>query len=649
MWYVDLLLPLLAKVKTADRQKAKIFLENLLHQLRQDLYSGESSIPVAPMLQLIESSYSAFKNTDDNSLSLTQFANVVFPRALLYVKVSEDLATWNSDFVPVVEIVQNDLGWTSEIKALTEDSKGSYYKNTYKAIIYLLNKREIELLQAINYQLDVNFLNLENIFRRFGSPKMIEAFRRECVQIEDRTSSAFNDMVGFLTLPSLIQQMKKAAELFSRVGYENATLGSLAKTLKEQEQELNEAFKELTPNVTKIAELKKTIKENIQEEMTQLTASLCNDLRAMRLFYHSFAPHHFLFPNLVQQIEGQLKLKNREIKALFPEDIAKLCLDILKVECELLEDSLDHPNLKLGERNKSRINDLLQGLESLLDKSSLKTRYSFVKYFEKLPVFSTVLMRQKALLQLNPVSQGILKIKEFAEQLDSPHKEKIQQFAVQEQLLWESPDNPGNEAYTTVFGASLAEAFYNELLAANSWELLQKLKAFAPSFAKNEEVNFIFEAILNRNNRNLEMLTKHDVTTAIKQMEIFADTTSLKKKKAIINELVPQLKIQWQNLYIELIKSNPDNSKVQNLKSKFVTLLHSKDELMNDHRDPFWQIVFNIMFALTGVGALAIAGKTVYSGLKHQQLSMNSCLFFAKTASQEKIENIEEKVISVTA
>lgn len=88
---------------------------------------------------------------------------------------------------------------------------------------------------------------------------------------------------------------------------------------------------------------------------------------------------------------------------------------------------------------------------------------------------------------------------------------------------------------------------------------------------------------------------------------------------------------------------------MQHLKSNFVTLLHSKDELMNEHQDPWWQIVFNIMFALTGVGALAIAGKTVYSGLKHQQLSINSCLFFAKTASQGKIETIEEKVISVTA
>ncbi|OCH97118.1 hypothetical protein A8135_05675 [Legionella jamestowniensis] len=653
MWYLDLMLPLLAKVKIADRQKAAILLENFLKQLKQEFYFEENSIPVAPMIQLIDSSYSAFKDTQDNSLSLIQFANVVFPRALLYVKVSEDLVTWNSDFLSVVNKVKNDLGWDSEIKELTCDfasgqkklNSKTYLSDEDKAIVYLLNKKEIELLQALEYQFNANFFDLEIIFRRCGTAETLEAFRRDSVQLENSTSRDFNDLVGFLTLPSLIQRMKETAALFARLEYDNSTLVSLAKTLEAQEQELNKEFKKLSPDVGKIAELKKIIKENLQEQTEQLVASLSNDLQAMRLFHHAFAPHHFLFPNLVQQIDDQLKLKNREIKAIFPEDIAKLCLDILKVECELLEDRLDHPNLKLGEKNKSS-EDLLQSLEILLDRSPLKTRYSFVKYFEKLPVFSTVVMRQKALLQLNPLSQCILKIKAFAEQLDSPHKEKIQQFATQEQERWESSDNPADAAYAT--GMSLAEAFYNELLAANSWELLQKLKEFAPSFAEKEDVNFIFEAILNRNNRNLAMLDTHEIATAIKQMEVFANTTSLRKRSAI-NDLVPHLKTQWQNLSIELIKPSPDNNKVQHLKSNFVTLLHSKDELINEHRDPFWQIVLNLMFALTGVGALAIAGKTVYSSLKDQQLSINSCLFFAKTASQEKIETIEEKVISVTA
>lgn len=140
MWYQDLMLPLLAKVKTADRQKAAIFLENFLKQLKQALYFEESSIPVAPMLQLIDSSYSAFKNTNDNSLSLNQFANVVFPRALLYVKVSEDSATWNVDFLSIVEQVKEDLGWQADIDELSRDF-ASGQKNLIVKLILVTQTR----------------------------------------------------------------------------------------------------------------------------------------------------------------------------------------------------------------------------------------------------------------------------------------------------------------------------------------------------------------------------------------------------------------------------------------------------------------------------------------------------------------------------
>lgn len=178
----------------------------------------------------------------------------------------------------------------------------------------------------------------------------MEAFRQDSVQLENSASRDFNDLVGFLTLPGLIQKMKEAAVLFARFEYENSTFLSLAKTLEGQEQELSKAFAELAPNLGKINEVKKRIKDNLQEQMEQLVASLSNDIQAMRLFSHAFASHNFLFPNLVQQIEDQLKLKNREIKALFPENIAKLCLDIFKVECELWESSLNNQNIKLEEK-----------------------------------------------------------------------------------------------------------------------------------------------------------------------------------------------------------------------------------------------------------------------------------------------------------
>ncbi|ASQ46976.1 hypothetical protein [Legionella clemsonensis] len=670
MWYLNLMLPLLAKVKAADKQKAEDFLNKFFKSIRKEIYLSEE-IPVASILHVIENAYTTFENAEDNSLSLSEFTNFIFLRTLLYIKVSDEYAIWNADFLPVFSQVESHLGWQTQIDELELDFESgkktlkteSRFNNQEKALIYLLNQQERDLLQTLDYNFDLNLFHLESIFVRHGSKEIVRAFIQDCLTLHNHDAEAFNAMAGFLTLSNFIQRMKYAANLYNDFGYidESSTLSMLASSIELQEHALQAEFKAEKPDIEKINGLKREISAVLHEQLVKMTTALSNNLQAMRIFYHAFAPQNFLFSALMQNVETRIKKREatftkEKIEATFMADIAEKCLDLMKVESEIWENRLSNKDANKNENdpNIAFQRGLIKALKIiLLEKSSIAIMRQFVNYFKDVPPFEQLvehINQELTHFAANPMTKAIEKIREFAERQHSPHRENLLTFVAEKTAKWESFFyKNGNERNAPLYEEPLAEAFYEKLLTANAWDLLSNFSNFVPSLSEDEETRSIFAAVINRNKRNLKIFTEHEVVTAIDQMADFGNTATSARKKEAIEKLVPQLRVQWQKLCFELIKPEPDDSKLQAMKSEFVDLLRSENELMNQHRDPFWQIVANFLLALTGIGALAIAGKTLYSGVKHQKLSINSCLFFAKTASQKNIESVEEKIISVTA
>jgi hypothetical protein len=81
--------------------------------------------------------------------------------------------------------------------------------------------------------------------------------------------------------------------------------------------------------------------------------------------------------------------------------------------------------------------------------------------------------------------------------------------------------------------------------------------------------------------------------------------------------------------------------------SDFKRLLHTQDKLMNEHRAIWKPIIANVLIALTGIGLIAIAIKASSQAIKPRgnaedpSRMFNHSLFFAKTRTQEQLENIE--------
>ncbi len=75
-------------------------------------------------------------------------------------------------------------------------------------------------------------------------------------------------------------------------------------------------------------------------------------------------------------------------------------------------------------------------------------------------------------------------------------------------------------------------------------------------------------------------------------------------------------------------------------KKDFLQVLHSKDDVFANTKDRFKMIVNNIMIALTGVGALVLAGKLLYSYIK----TGHSKGFFNGTPAQSNVKQIEARV-----
>ena len=130
-----------------------------------------------------------------------------------------------------------------------------------------------------------------------------------------------------------------------------------------------------------------------------------------------------------------------------------------------------------------------------------------------------------------------------------------------------------------------------------------------------------------------------DLCTHLNQMfayglYLLSRKDGMEKGKAIM-ELALELKGD--------IKTFAEYPKAQQLAQKetfrkeFITKLHSKDELMSQHR-AYWKVlVANILIALTGIGLFAIGVHYLHTG--H--------VFFAKTQSNDLIQNVEKSTLSM--
>lgn len=77
-------------------------------------------------------------------------------------------------------------------------------------------------------------------------------------------------------------------------------------------------------------------------------------------------------------------------------------------------------------------------------------------------------------------------------------------------------------------------------------------------------------------------------------------------------------------------------------KRGFKKVLHEQDHVMNSHRHLWKPIVANLLIALTGIGLLALIGHAIYHAVQHGgSPTINHALFFAKTASQQYIDNLD--------
>lgn len=123
-----------------------------------------------------------------------------------------------------------------------------------------------------------------------------------------------------------------------------------------------------------------------------------------------------------------------------------------------------------------------------------------------------------------------------------------------------------------------------------------------------------------------------------------------KSLKRLIIRRVKAIMTLAQKLYNKLNDAPANPAEFEAFKSDFVKLLHSEDATLKEHREKLNPIAVNIFFAFTGVGLLAIiakaSGNAIKSAINKEDITINGSLFFAKTTSQKKTEDIKDALDS---
>ena len=135
----------------------------------------------------------------------------------------------------------------------------------------------------------------------------------------------------------------------------------------------------------------------------------------------------------------------------------------------------------------------------------------------------------------------------------------------------------------------------------------------------------------------------------LEKMEKYGNSLSFySSKRGEILTLTRDLQLKISG-FIESSKTNdPTEVKFKLFKDEFTQLLHSKDDAMGKHRIILKPIIANILIALSGVGLIAMvlnAGFQIGSALiNNKKISLNNSFFFAKTNSEQNIDEVEAQL-----
>ncbi|HAT9433049.1 TPA: DNA repair protein [Legionella pneumophila] len=171
MWYQNIMRNLLEKLPEASRKDGEIFLSKLFLAVKKVDNKPEMEF----FLGLIEKSFLKFENEEPGSVTLVKFSRYILGLTLLYLKSSNDLAIWNSDFIPSL----------TEIKKCLEAEKAG--KPFYKFI----NQLEVETFASLNHQLAIDFNHFSAILKRNSDLKTIQSFTEACKGLDNDVSQGF--------------------------------------------------------------------------------------------------------------------------------------------------------------------------------------------------------------------------------------------------------------------------------------------------------------------------------------------------------------------------------------------------------------------------------------------------------------------------
>ncbi|PWY57602.1 hypothetical protein DGG96_00440 [Legionella qingyii] len=145
MWYLRVMRELLKTLPERDQTDGKDFLIELFRSVKKLWGLPEIEF----FLGLIEKSFLKFENQEPGSVSLTEFSRHILGLTLLYIKSSDELAIWNSDFIPKMNKMERFLA----IKKRT-------------SMIKFLNQLEMNAFASLEHKLNINFTHLRSIISK---------------------------------------------------------------------------------------------------------------------------------------------------------------------------------------------------------------------------------------------------------------------------------------------------------------------------------------------------------------------------------------------------------------------------------------------------------------------------------------------------
>ncbi|KTD81766.1 hypothetical protein [Legionella waltersii] len=103
---------------------------------------------------------------------------------------------------------------------------------------------------------------------------------------------------------------------------------------------------------------------------------------------------------------------------------------------------------------------------------------------------------------------------------------------------------------------------------------------------------------------------------------------------------------QQVNDFLQSIKTNPKEMKkrLEDFKREFIVLLNSKNKEMQHHRAIWKPIVANVLIALSGIGLFLLGCRLAKQVYSQQPMTVNNCLFFAKTSSEIKQQQVQKRL-----